>query len=501
MTVRTRFAPSPTGYLHIGGVRTAIFNWLYARKHHGQFLLRIDDTDTDRNVEESVKPILDGLTWLGLHWNGPTIYQSKRREIYWKVVQQLIESGNAYACSATQKELDEARDMCAKAKEQFVWRGIFRDQTPGFNMAHVEQGGYAVRLKVPTSGKLVVNDHIRGNVEWDWSLVSDPVIVRSDGMPLYNLATAVDDYMMSITHIIRAEEHLSNTPIQVAIWQAMKWGRPNFAHIPFVCAPASRQKLSKRDLAKFVTPAIIENLVSVGITPEEINSREDLNPAALGYYKELGYLPQAVFNYLARLGWAKDGTSEKIAAYDIIQSFDFSGVNSSPGSFDPQKMYWLQGEYMKEIDLDQKAMEALIYLGRAGLVKDYEAAKPMVRKLVEICGDRIKVFSDVIQYGAFFFRPPVYNTDTAKTVLKRQILESSTAIYTTVAVDEWKADSLEQKLRDFCHMTVQKVRDYVHPIRYAISGQLIGPSLFHSMELLGREECLHRLRMALAIAV
>jgi len=314
----TRFAPSPTGYLHIGGVRTALFNWLYARRYQGRFILRIDDTDTERNIEEAVQPILDGLAWLGLSHDAGPFYQSERLDRYREVCASLLASGWAYE----------------------------------------EEG--AVRFSIPHWDDGVgigCFDLIRKKLTWDDKLIKDPVIRRSDGTFLYNFASVVDDHDLGVTHILRGEEHLSNTPIQLALFRSLGWAEPKFGHLSFICAPGSKKKLSKRDLDQFMTPDVCEKLTTIGFT-----ERTDLNPAVLGYYQAMGYLPEAMVNYLARLGWALDGTSEIIPLAKLVECFSLDGVNDSPASFDPAKLLWLNGEYMRQLPFEKKVDFAAAYL-------------------------------------------------------------------------------------------------------------------------------------------
>ena len=321
--VVTRFAPSPTGYLHIGGVRTALYNWLYARHHKGQFILRIDDTDTERNLAEAVQPILDGLGWLGLDFDQGPFYQSKRGERYREVCDTMLKSGWAY------------------------------------------QDGKAVRLSIPHWDDGVgigCFDLIRRKVSWDDKLIQDPVIRRSDGTFLYNFATVVDDHDMGVTHILRGEEHLSNLPIQLALFRALGWDEPRFAHLSFICAPGSKKKLSKRDLDQFMTADVLAKLKKLGFSEQDVRERNDLNPAVLGYYQKMGFVPAALINYLARLGWALDGSTEIFSVEKLIDCFSLAWVNDSPASFDPGKLLWLNGEYIRRMPMQERVAAVTTYL-------------------------------------------------------------------------------------------------------------------------------------------
>src|ERR1043165_2701798 len=298
MAVRTRFAPSPTGYLHIGGVRTALFNWLFARQHQGQFILRIDDTDADRNRPEALQPILDGFQWLGMNWDeGPGIggphgpyFQSQRRHLYFEAAMKLLDSGHVYPCYATKEELEAARKCAELEKRQYVHRGAHRDMPAAECKRLYQQQPTTLRLKVPVDRTVVIEDEIADRVEVQTNVIPDPVILRSDGSALYNFATVVDDVAMRITHIIRAKEHLSNTAVQVLIYEAMGTAFPVFAHVPNVNAPNSKEKLSKRKMQQFMTPDVIATLREVHAVPpdwsdEQIKKNENLNPATVAYYR------------------------------------------------------------------------------------------------------------------------------------------------------------------------------------------------------------------------
>ena len=316
MTVRTRFAPSPTGYLHIGGVSTALFNWLFARQHGGQFILRIDDTDVASNIDEALEPILDGLRWLGIDWDeGPGVggpyapyYQSQRSDRYAAAVQQLLASGHAYRDYATPAELDEERAAAQAAGKPFLYSrrfAAFDEATAQRYQAEGRAG--VVRLKMPREGVLVIEDAVRGRVEFAWEREQDHVIQRADGSCLYHLATVVDDHDLAISHVIRAEEHLSNTPRQAFIGQSLGYPLQAFAHLPLVAEPGSRTKLSKRKLEKYLKNQDFKQVMDhglkiaerIGLSPEA----DTFNPVIVDFYREVGYLPWAIDNYLALLGW------------------------------------------------------------------------------------------------------------------------------------------------------------------------------------------------------
>ena len=377
------FRPSPTGYLHIGGVRTALFNWLLSRQAGGQFILRIDDTDAERHRPEALQPILDGFRWLGILWDeGPEVggpcapyFQSQRGELYARAALQLIESGHAYPDYTSKeeleadrmrqgmedlyrqnpnpspKEIEDAKKAIKDGKRKHIYRGHTRNEDPSVNLKMYRDNPTTVRFKVPAGRTVVVDDLICGKVEVQSDLIGDPVILRADGRPLYNFATVVDDIGMKITHVVRAKEHLSNTPSQVLFYEALNAPAPQFAHVPVVNRPKSSKKLSKREMKDFMTPDIIAKLreahaVPADLSDEQIKNREDLNPATVAFYRELGYLPASMVNYFGRLGWSLDDKTEIIPLDVMIANFSLKCVNDSPASFDPEKLYWLAGEYM-----------------------------------------------------------------------------------------------------------------------------------------------------------
>ena len=451
MTIRTRFAPSPTGYLHIGGVRTALFNWLLARRHGGQFLLRIDDTDTGRNKPEALQPILDGFRWLGINWDeGPEIggpygpyFQSQRSQIYHDAAMKLLAGGHAYPDYMTKEELDAdrmnqaLRDFAARnpnaseaeikkekgaiaaGQRKYIHRGRLRDTAPDECVKLYQAKPTTLRFKVPAGQTVVVEDLICGHCEQSTDLLGDPVIVRADGNPLYNFASVVDDVAMKITHVVRAREHLANSYTQVLIFKALGDELPKFGHVPVVNEPNSSRKLSKRDMKKFVTTEIRAKLHGVGWTDEQIDSRDDLNPATVAFYRELGYLPAGLVNYLGRLGWSLDDKAEIIKLPEMIANFSLDRVNDSPAGFDPNKLYWVAGEYMRELPLVEKVAGCIPFLQRAGLLpSDVDAAtRTKLEAVIQASGERIKLFSDILQYGGPIFRPEV--AYDAKAVDKR----------------------------------------------------------------------------------
>ena len=365
--VRTRFAPSPTGYLHIGGVRTALFNWLFARRHGGQFLLRIDDTDQERNVQEALAPILHGFRWLGLNWDeGPEVggpfapyYQSQRRERYQEAIGKLLAGGFAYRDFATTEEIQAERAAAEAAKKPFIYsRRWMADTTDTQCRFEAEGRKGVIRLNMPHEGSLVIHDLIRGDVEFQWAREQDHVIQRADGTPLYNLATVVDDFDFQISHVIRAEEHLSNTPRQVFVAQSLGYPLPEYAHVPFVAEPGSKNKLSKRKLDKYLKnpdfAAVNQHGQAIAKTIGLSAAAETFNPVIVDFYEEVGYLPDAIINYLMLLGWSFDDKTEFFTREQMVANFSLERVNNAPASFDCKKLWSFQDHYMQEVAYQAK---------------------------------------------------------------------------------------------------------------------------------------------------
>jgi glutamyl-tRNA synthetase len=522
---RTRFAPSPTGYLHIGGVRTALFNWLLTRQHGGQFILRIDDTDTERNKPEALQPILDGFRWLGILWDeGPEVggpyapyFQSQRNDLYVAAARRLLETGHAYPCYASAEELRAAREQAEKAKQSYIHRGQHRDTRPAECVRLYQEKPASLRLKVPLGQTVAIEDLIRGHVEWQTDLIGDPIILRPDGRPLYNFATVVDDAAMKITHVIRAAEHLSNTALQMLAYQALGETPPKFGHVPVVNEPAQKpgavyppgvkppnknKKLSKRDMKKFVTPTIRAKLKEVGWTEQEIESRDDLNPATVAFYRELGYLPEGLVNYLGRLGWSLDDKTEIIPLDEMIAKFSLDRVNNAPASFDPDKLDWVAGEYMKKLPVAEVVAGVIPFLQSAELLGETvdDATREKVSRVVEACGDRIKIFSDILLYGSAFFRKdPEYDTKAVDQKLRQpgipELLRDFRAVLATI--EPFEPAVLEEQVRQFAAARGFKWNLLNHALRVSTTGSEIGIGVFEGLTIFGRAETLRRIDLAL----
>jgi glutamyl-tRNA synthetase len=517
MTVRTRFAPSPTGYLHIGGVRTALFNWLFARKHGGQFLLRVDDTDQQRNVEAALAPILHGFEWLGLDWDeGPEVggphapyYQSQRGEYYQAAAAKLLANGHAYRDFATTEEIQAEREEAQASGKQFTYSRSWMAETDADAARFAAEGRQGVvRLKMPRDGELVINDLIRGEVRFPWAGEQDHVIQRADGTCLYHLASVVDDHDMQISHVIRAEEHLSNTPRQIFIAQSLGYPLPEYAHLPYVAEPGSKNKLSKRKLDKYLKNKDFASLKDHG---QRIADRlglavesDTFNPVIVDFYEQIGFLPDAILNYLVLLGWSLDDKTDEFTRAEMIELFSLERVNKAPASFDPQKLFAFQDRAMQKLPLKQKVALVLPYLQQAGFVTSPPPCEtaPYLSQIVEAAGDRIKVAGDILHYDDFYTADDKLTYDE-KTLDKRlknaagapQLLAEFREVLATV--EPYDAANLEHALKSFVEQKGIKIGDVVHAVRVAVTGKGVGFGLFETLAILGRQRCLIRIERAL----
>lgn len=524
MTVRTRFAPSPTGYLHIGGVRTALFNWLFARQHGGQFLLRIDDTDAQRNVAEALLPILEGFRWLGLDWDeGPTddgrgsrgpygpYFQSQRLARYQAAVKTLLERGLAYYDFATPEELQAERQEAEREKRPFLYSRRWMAATEAEAERFRAQGrSGVVRLKMPREGKCIFEDLVRGVCEFDWDKEQDHVIQRADGTCLYHLASVVDDFDFKITHVIRAVEHLSNTPRQIFIAQGLGYPLPQFAHLPYVAEPGSSQKLSKRKIAQYLKNPEFKRLYDHGVAIAarigHPTAAETFNPVMVDFYRTVGYLPEAILNYLMLLGWSLDDKTEDLTREEMIRHFSLARVTKSPASFDPKKLWAFEDRYMQRLPLKQKVAAMLPFLQRAGLVPDPPPCEvgPKLTRIVQACGDRLKTHGDILTYADFFFladdQLSYDEQELGKRLATPEARQRLAAFRDVLAGTEpFTAAALEEALRQFVAAQQLKTSDLVHPLRLAVTGKTVGPGLYDCLEILGRQACLRRIDRALAI--
>ena len=508
--VRTRFAPSPTGFLHIGGVRTAFFNWLYARKHGGQYLLRIDDTDQQRNVAEALAPILSGFRWLGLTWDegaevgGPhgPYYQSQKLPQYQEAVRSILDKGLAYWDYANEEEMKAERQSAEQAKRSFQYSRRWMAESASERARFEAEGRKGVvRLKMPREGKCVFNDHVRGRVEVEWTQEADHVIQRADGSALYNLANVVDDYDMKITHVMRSAEHLSNTPRQIFIAQALGYPIPEYAHFPVVAEPGSKNKLSKRKIADYLKNPDFRKLYEHG---ERIvktlglpTAAETFNPVIVDFYERVGYLPEAILNYIVLLGWSFDDKTEFFTMQELIDAFTLERINKAPASFDAKKLFAFQERYMSLKPVDEKVEMCRPYLKQAGF------GDQKLASVVEAAADRIKVAGDILDYTAFFVSANelVYD-ESAFDKRVRTPAEAAGLLKkfasTLEAIEPFDAPTIEQALQDFVQVEGIGHAQIIHALRVALTGKTVGFGLFESLAILGRTECVLRITRALA---
>lgn len=460
MTVRTRFAPSPTGYLHIGGARTALFSWLFARRHNGKFVLRVEDTDRERSTEEAVQVILDGMRWLGLDWDEGPYFQTRRFDRYREVVQQLLDAGHAYHCYCTSEELDAMRAEQRARGEKPKYDGRCRERTePREGVAPV------VRFRTPLEGVTVVDDQVRGRVEFENRELDDLIIARSDGTPTYNLTVVVDDVDMQITHVIRGDDHLNNTPKQINIYKALGAEVPSFSHIPMILGPDGA-KLSKRHGA-----------------------------ASVMEYRKEGYLPEAVVNYLVRLGWSH-GDQEIFSREEMIRLFDIGDVNHSASTLNPSKLDWINQHYIKARPAQDLVDELIWQFEQLGIepVRDREylagiiaSQQPRAKTLLEMAGNSL-----------FFFGPPAdYEPKAARKNLTAEagdVLARVTEELRTL--EPWDAESIHALITGEAEQSGLKLGKIAQPIRVAVSGGPVSPPIDQTLAILGREETIKRLEHA-----
>lgn len=517
MSIRTRFAPSPTGYLHIGGVRTALFNWLLARQAGGQFILRIDDTDAKRNVEEALQPILDGFRWLGIDWDeGPEVdgphqpyFQSQRSEKYQAAATQLLEKGLAYRDYASTDELQAERSAAEAEKRDFVYSRKWMAESEEDQKRFESEGrSWVVRLKMPREGQCEIHDLIRGDVSFDWAREQDHVIQRADGSCLYHLASVVDDHDFQITHVVRAVEHLSNTPRQIFIAQGLGYELPHYAHIPFVAEPGSKNKLSKRKIEKYLKNRDFEKLYKEGAKiAEQIDKEtapESFNPVLVEFYREIGFLPDAVVNYLLLLGWSLDDKTEDFTREQMLEHFSLERVVKSEASFDPAKLMSFQQRYMNQLPLKQKAAMSLKFLQAGGMISEPADCDmgPVVTKIVDAADDRIVMGGDVLQFDDFFIDDDKLEYDDkafAKRLVKPEdaghlLTELNKVLATT---DDYSAENIEVVVKGFCETMEIKIGQIIHALRVAVTGKAAGFGMFDTIAILGRERTVNRINLSL----
>jgi len=459
--VKVRFAPSPTGYLHIGGVRTALFNWLFARNHGGKFILRIEDTDLSRSTEESIQEILESMRWLGLDWDEGPFRQTERQEIYSQKVGQLVSAGKAYSCYCTPEELDRKRSEAQKAGLKPKYDGTCR------NLSDAPEGVPSViRFKAPLEGSVVVEDLLRGKVVFDITELDDLIIQRTDGTPTYNFVVVVDDSEMGITHVIRGDDHLSNTPRQCLLYDALGYARPQFSHISMILGQ-DKARLSKRHGA---TSALA--------------------------YRDMGYLPDAMINYLARLGWSH-GDQEIFSIKELIEHFSFDSVNTSAAIFDADKLSWVNEQYIQSTPPELLAQRLESHLVTAGvLAKDHGLNMQEIAKVIPCLKGRAKTLKEMAEKSAFFFKEQVefdekaqskFLTDEVKPLLEKVITGFS-------ALDDFSSDKIESVFKKIVEEENLKLGKLAQPVRVALTGTTVSPGIYDVILLLGKEKTIKRLR-------
>ncbi|MEQ8694096.1 MAG: glutamate--tRNA ligase [Gammaproteobacteria bacterium] len=462
MTIVTRFPPSPTGDLHIGSARTALYNWLYARRHGGRFVLRLEDTDRARSTEAAVEVIFEGMRWLGLdHDDGP-YYQSQRFDRYAEVIEQLKAADKAYPCYCSRERLEALREQQMAAKQKPKYDGHCRDNPD----AAVEGVAPVMRFRTPQDGNVVIDDKVRGDVVISNAELDDLIIARSDGTPTYHLTVVVDDIDMGVTHVIRGDDHLNNTPRQVHILEALGAARPVYAHIPMINGTDGK-KLSKRHGAVSVL-----------------------------HYREAGILPQALLNYLARLGWSH-GDQELFTLDELVNAFDLEGINKAAASFDLEKLHWVNQQYFQSLDLDTLAEHAAPHFRAAGLDITDEAH---FRAVVDAQRTRAKTLVEMAEKSQPFFGPlEGFEESAAKKHLRPVAAEALKAVREKLATQEpWTPEALHQAVEAVAEAHEMKLGKVAQPLRVAVTGSAASPGIDVTLHLVGREACLERLDKALA---
>jgi len=454
MKVRTRFAPSPTGMLHIGGARTALFSWLYARHSGGEFVLRIEDTDRERSTDEATQVILDGMKWLGLDWDGEPIFQSDRQDAHVAAVDQLLEEGHAYRCYCSKDELDAMREAQQAAGKKPMYDGRCRHRSD-----RPEGAPFVVRFRSPDEGETIVNDLVLGHVSFPNEELDDLILIRTDGTPTYNLAVVADDAAMAITHVVRGSDHLNNTPRQIQLYQALGLPVPQFAHIPLIHGPDGA-KMSKRHGAVAITE-----------------------------YRERGYLPAAVNNYLARLGWSH-GDDEVFSMAQLIEFFDLTQVGKAAARFDQNKLDWLNAHYLRE-GSPESLVDAVTPLLGVDL-SNGPALAPVIASLQE----RSKNLIELADGARFFYQAPTsYDEKAVNKNFKDAtwpLLEAF--VEQAEALTEWSGEAAHGLIASICEEAEMNMGKLAQPIRILVAGVPVSPPIDLTLELLGKDEALARIR-------
>lgn len=454
----TRFAPSPTGFLHVGGARTALFSWLFARKNQGKFILRIEDTDLERSTPEAVQAILDGMTWLELNYDLGPIYQTERFPRYQEVIQQLLDSGQAYRCYCSKERLEELRATQMANKEKPRYDGHCR------HLKKAKTGPYVIRFRNPDTGAVYFDDFIRGRIEVQNSELDDLIIVRSDGSPTYNFCVVVDDFDMGVTHVIRGDDHINNTPRQINIFKALNVEPPLYGHVPMILG-SDGKKLSKRHGAVSVMQ-----------------------------YRDDGYLPQALLNYLVRLGWAS-GNKEIFSVDEMIELFDVNNMSKSPATFNPEKLLWLNQYYLKTLPVVEIEKHLLWHIKQADL--DISQG-PELKEVIALFRERVKTLKEIADNCRYFYEDFEYNAELAAKTLKSNLIEPLNRVEQGFSrLPTWTAESTHHVITATAEIFDVKMGKIAMPLRFAVTGSTVSPPLEGVLALLGRDKVMQRIQKAL----
>lgn len=460
--IRLRFAPSPTGYLHIGGARTALFNWLLARKLGGTFILRIEDTDVARSTQESVDAILQGMEWLGLDWDEGPYYQTDNFPLYREKVQQLIAEGKAYRCYCTAEELEAKREAALKSGGKPKYDGTCRNLQSSDN-----DKPYVIRFKAPQDGVTAFNDLIKGPISFNNEELDDLIIQRTDGTPTYNFVVVIDDASMEITTVIRGDDHINNTPRQILLYEALGVPVPQFAHVPMILG-SDKTRLSKRHGATSVIA-----------------------------YRDMGMLPEAMINYLVRLGWSF-GDEEIFSREELVQKFSIEAVGKSAGVFNPEKLLWINAHYIKNGDPERLAGLLMPFLAERGV--EPKAGEPDLVAVVKTLQERSKTMLEMADGAVFFYTAePAYDPEAVAKNIKPETTSYLQGLTTALAaLDSFNHDSIEAVFKDVCSQLGIKMGQIGPAVRIALSGGTVSPSIYEVMEVFGREETCRRLNAAIS---
>ena len=463
--IRVRFAPSPTGFLHVGGARTAIFNWLFARNKKGKFLLRIEDTDPERSKSELSAQILRSMEWLGMTSDEPIVYQALNIEPHRQAAMELLEKGKAYYAFETAAELDEQRKISQRNKVPFKYNRASLDLPPETVKQYLSEGKpFAIRFKVP-EGTTEFDDIVHGKTTFNNSEIDDFVILRSDGSPIYQMAVVVDDHDMKISHVIRGDDHLSNTPKQILLYEAFGWEVPVFAHLPMIL-DEEKKKLSKRR-----------------------------NPVSVEEYKDKGYLSDALFNFLTLLGFAPENNLEIVSKDELVNIFTFERVNKSSAVFDMKKLNWINSEYIKSADETEAVKLIMDKISKDENLKDILVNPEYVRNVYNLMKERVYTINDFTEFGKYFFTDPVtydekglakHWNEAIKPVFENYVKELE-------STEDWESAILEEKLRNFAEANGIKAAQLIHILRLSVTGITVSPGIFEVLELIGKKTVLNRL--------